>query len=72
MKQGRAPEAFKAYRRSLELYPRRLHSLLGAARASFGAGDRQTAAGLYRQVLDVASPASKREGLEEARRFLSE
>jgi tetratricopeptide (TPR) repeat protein len=72
LKQGRAPEAVRAYRRSLELNPRRLHSLLGCARASRAAGDRTTAAEFYRQALEVASPESTREGLEEARRFLSE
>jgi cytochrome c-type biogenesis protein CcmH/NrfG len=72
MKQGKASEAVGAYQRSLELYPRRLNSLLGGARASRAADDRKTAAAFYRQLLEVASPESKREGLEEARSFLTE
>lgn len=72
LKQGKSSEAVKAYQRSLELNPRRFNSLLGGARASHAAADRKAAAAFYRQLLEVASPASTREGLEEARNFLSE
>jgi len=72
MKQGNAPSAVKAYRRSLDSYPRRFNSLLGGARASLGAGDREEAAAFCRQILEVASPESGRDGLDEARRFLAE
>ena len=37
--QKRPAEAFVAYQRSLELYPRRFHSLLGAARAARATGN---------------------------------
>ncbi|HEX7573580.1 MAG TPA: hypothetical protein VF514_10840 [Bacteroidota bacterium] len=72
LKQGKSSEAVKAYQRSLELNPRRFNSLLGGARASRAAADRKEAAAFYRQLLEVASPESTREGLEEARNFLSE
>jgi cytochrome c-type biogenesis protein CcmH/NrfG len=72
LKQGKASEAVKAYQRSLKLNPRRFNSLLGGARASRSADDREAAAALYRQLLDLASPKSTREGLEEARNFLPE
>jgi tetratricopeptide (TPR) repeat protein len=71
LRQGKAPEAVKAYQRSLELNPRRFNSMLGGARASRAAGDREAAAAFYHQILEVASPKSAREGLEEARAFLS-
>lgn len=71
LKQGKAAEAVEAYRRSLALYPRRLNSLLGGARASRANDDRDSATAFYRELLQVASPASTREGVGEARAFLS-
>lgn len=67
LEQGRPVEALVAYRRSLELYPRRFNSLLGAARAARGSGDDATALSLYRELLELAAGGSRREGLEEAR-----
>lgn len=72
LRQGKAPEAVNAYQHSLKLNPRRFNSLLGAARASLVADDRKAAAEFYRQLLNLASPKSTREGLEEARNFFSE
>jgi len=60
----RPEEAADAYRRSLELYPRRLNSLAGAARA---AGDEAAARAFWRQVLEVADPESTRPAVAEAR-----
>jgi len=58
---GRDGEALAAYERSLETWPRRYHSLLGAARAAEAAG-RDEAARRYRRMLreqaDEARPAS--------------
>ena len=68
--QGKASDAGNAYRRSLQLNPQRFNSLLGAARASRATGDSKSADGFYRQLLDMASPESNREALEEARGFL--
>ncbi len=63
-------EALAAYQRSLEINPLRFNSLLGAARAAAGTGNRQTAAMFYRQLLAVAATDSKRQSLQEARDFL--
>ncbi len=70
--QHRPADALHAYQRSLERYPGRLNSLLGAARASRGAGDRGLAGALYRQVLSQAGHGSRAAVTREARAFLSE
>jgi tetratricopeptide (TPR) repeat protein len=70
LEQGKASEASMAYQRSLELNPLRFNSLLGAARASRATGSLQTARIFYRQLINVTSAESKREALQEARRFL--
>lgn len=70
LEQSRPAEALTAYRRSLELYPRRFNSLLGGARAARGAGDNETAFTFYRELLDVAAAGSRRSNLTEARAFL--
>ena len=72
LEQSRPAEALMAYRRSLELYPRRFNSLLGAARAARAVGDDATARSHYRALLDVAAPGSPRPGLAEARAFLQQ
>ena len=70
MAQQRPAEALTAYRRSLELYPRRFNSVLGAARAARAVGDADTAAGLYRELLELATAGSRTWALDEARAFL--
>jgi len=69
MEQKRAGEALAAYRRSLELNPRRFNSVLGAARAANALGDKQAASDYYRQLLDVAAPTTRRASLAEAREY---
>ncbi len=69
--QGKPSEAFSAYTRSLEMYPGRFNSLLGAARSARAIGSVQSAGRFYRQLADGTSAQSKREGLREARDFLS-
>jgi len=64
----RPAEALAAYRRSLDLYPRRFNSLLGAARAARVTGDQSLADQFYRELLAMAVAGSTRPGLEEARR----
>jgi tetratricopeptide (TPR) repeat protein len=71
MEQRRPNDALAAYRRSLELYPRRFNTLLGAARAADAAQDGQAASGYYRELLDVAAPGSKRPAMSEARQYLA-
>jgi tetratricopeptide (TPR) repeat protein len=62
--------ALSAYRHSLELYPRRFNSLIGAAQAARQGGDADLARTFYRELVAVADPASRRSGIEEARKFL--
>lgn len=66
LKQGKQAEAGKAYKRSLEINPRRFNSLLGAARTS-GEADKAV---FYQQLLDLTEARSQREGLREARSYL--
>jgi len=65
--QDRPADALMAYRRSLELYPRRFRSLLGAARATRAQGDESAARGFYRQLLEVAGGSARPAVTEEAR-----
>ncbi|HEV8539351.1 MAG TPA: hypothetical protein VGR15_10590 [Bacteroidota bacterium] len=69
--QGKPSEACNAYKRSLELYPGRFNSLLGAARSARAIDSLQTATTFYRRLIDGTSVESKREVLQEARAFLS-
>jgi tetratricopeptide (TPR) repeat protein len=47
-------QALAAYQRSLELYPRRFNSTLGAAGASAALGNEAAAEGYYQLLLDIA------------------
>jgi tetratricopeptide (TPR) repeat protein len=62
--------ALAAYTHSLQLYPRRLNTLLGAARAARDSGDRDNARTFYTQVIEVAKDGQRTTALEEARAFL--
>ncbi len=68
--QGRSGEALAAYERSLVLYPGRLNSLLGAARAAQRSGGELRARDYYRQVIENAGGGTRSEILEEAHRFV--
>jgi len=63
-------EALAAYESSLELWPSRYNSLLGAARAARDAGMSEKAADYYTRLLDVVGD-SERSGVGEARRHVS-
>lgn len=65
--QKNAAEALSAYRESLQLYPRRFNSLLGAARSARTLGDVSTARRLYEELLEVAPRATREDSLAEAR-----
>ena len=65
--QGQAGEALVAYRLSLELYPRRFNSLLGAARASRAAGDTVAARAWYQELVTVAGGGDRSAPIVEAR-----
>ncbi|MGE0354409.1 MAG: tetratricopeptide repeat protein [Gemmatimonadales bacterium] len=68
MELNRPAEALEAYRRALDLYPRRFNSLLGAARAARALGDIPLASGFYEQLLQMAGAGTREAALDEARR----
>lgn len=70
LEQGRPAEALAAYRRSLEFYPKRFNSLLGAARAAQAAGDKSQALTFYRDLLKVAEGSTRVSTIQEVRRFV--
>ncbi len=72
MEQQRPAEALAAYRRALELYPRRFNGLLGAARAADALGDSSQARSFYQQLLDVADGGSRQPALSEAARYVGQ
>jgi tetratricopeptide (TPR) repeat protein len=69
--QKKNAEALAAYRKSLQLYPGRFNSLLGAATAARAIGDTATARAYYTQLLELAAPDSPRTALKEARQYLA-
>lgn len=71
LEHARPAEAVVAYKRSLELYPRRFNSLLGAARAARASGDESSARAFYRELLEVSDGAAREQALKEARAFVS-
>ncbi|RPJ57816.1 MAG: hypothetical protein EHM23_19305 [Acidobacteria bacterium] len=71
MEHAQPKEALVAYRRSLELYPRRSNSLLGAARAARAGGGEVEARTFYQQLLEVAGTGTRESVLSEARTFVS-
>ena len=71
LEQAQPAEALVAYRQSLDLYPRRFNSLLGAARAARASGHKEVARTLYRDFLQLATGGGRRSAVEEARAFLS-
>lgn len=60
-------EALTAYEAALELYPRRFHSLLGAARAATALHDEAKSRDLYATFIDVAASGSRKAAVAEAR-----
>lgn len=72
LEQTRPAEAIVAYKRSLELYPRRFNSLLGAARAARASGDKNLASKFYRELLEVSDGVIREAALKEARTFVLE
>ena len=71
LEQGRSAEAVAAYQASLSLYPRRLNSLLGAARAARSLGDTAVARAMYAELLVVAGRGTRPDILPEARAFIA-
>jgi len=71
MEQKKPKEALAAYERSLQLYPRRFNSLLGAANAARSLGDKEKARAFYTELIEVAAPDSPRLQVKEARQYLA-
>lgn len=69
--QGEPVLALAAYQRSLELYPQRFNSLLGAARAARAAGDAPRARDYYQRLLALAGGGTRRSIVDEARLFVA-
>lgn len=65
-----ASRALAAYEKSLELYPRRFNTLLGAARAARASSNPALARSFYEQLLAVAGGGTRVSALDEARSFL--
>ena len=59
MEQNQPARALTAYQRSLELYPKRFNSLLGATRAARASGDARSARRYYVQLLQIARGGSR-------------
>ncbi len=54
MEQNQPAAALAAYKRSMEMYPRRFNSVLGAARAARALGEPVLARGFYQELLGIA------------------
>ena len=72
MQQKQPVAALDAYRRSLERQPRRLNSMLGAARAAAAAGRAADARATYAGLLELAGSGTREALVDEARRALEE
>jgi tetratricopeptide (TPR) repeat protein len=69
MVQKQPAQALSSYKRSMELYPRRFNTLLGAARAARALGDDSLAATFYKDLLGLANGGTRHDVLDEARQF---
>ncbi len=72
MEHKQPADALAAYRRSLELYPKRFNSLLGAARAARATGNKTLALGFYRELLQIAKDGTREASLKEVRKYVSQ
>lgn len=72
MELKQASEALAAYKRAMDLYPRRFNSLLGAARASTALGDKAMATDFYKTLLEVADGGTRQPALQEARKYVAQ
>jgi tetratricopeptide (TPR) repeat protein len=72
MEQKQPAEALAAYKRSMELYPRRFNGLLGAARAARALGDESLARTFYQELLEVADGGTRQPALKEAQNYVAQ
>jgi hypothetical protein len=71
MEQKQPRPALLAYRQSLQAYPKRFNSLLGAARAANAVADRAQARALYKELIAIAGAGTRVAPLAEARAYLA-
>ncbi len=64
----RPADALAAFEDGLDVWPKRYHSLVGAARAARDAGESERAQAHYATFLEVTDEAAERGGVTEARR----
>ena len=72
VEQTQPTEALAAYERSIEFYPRRFNSLLGAARAARALGDKSLARTFYQELLEVADGGARQPAMKEAEKYVSQ
>jgi hypothetical protein len=72
LEQSQPMEALAAYKRSMEFYPRRFNSLLGAARSAAALGDESLARTFYQELLEVADGGTRRSAMEEAQNYVAQ
>jgi tetratricopeptide (TPR) repeat protein len=72
LEQNDAASALSAYEKSLEAYPRRFNTLLGAAKAARQVGDEKRATMFYEQLLEVGARGSRDEFRREAQHYLGQ
>jgi tetratricopeptide (TPR) repeat protein len=72
MERKQPAEALAAYKRSMELYPGRFNSLLGAARAARALNNETLARTFYQGLLQVADGKLRQPALKEARNYLAQ
>jgi tetratricopeptide (TPR) repeat protein len=65
-------EALAAYKRSMELYPKRFNSLLGAARSARALGDASLARAFYQDLLESAGGGTRHAALDEAHNYMAQ
>ena len=71
LEQEQPAAALTAYKRSMELYPRRFNSLLGAARAARALDDETQARTYYQQLVQVGDKGIRQPALKEAHDYLT-
>ncbi len=71
MEQQQPAQALAAYKSSMELYPLRFNSLLGAARAADASGDVAAARTFYLELLRVADGSTRRAVVKQARDYVA-
>ncbi len=72
MELNQPAEALASYEHSLELYPMRFNSLLGAARAARALGEESRARTFYLELLEVADGGTRQPALKEAKEYVAQ